>query len=156
MMRDKRLLLLLAGVVVISAILIVAGLMRPQTTTQPNAAGVDPSIPTAPTGPEAAISEPGDIVTEATDSGDFHITNFSVLTSTFNIGDALFIDGTVQDFAVRHNFSADGLELDKTSFKKNSDTQWGFMMRDAGGNQIFYVTVSRLPEGNVKVEEFLR
>lgn len=154
MIKNKRLLLLIGLAIVAVGLVIIAGLASssPQAT-QPNEFGVDPSTSDAPTGPESHPEPQTELHTED-DLGGFFINNLSVLNDTFDVGDKLFINDAVQEFALSHNFALEGLEIDDVSFQQRGATEWGFTVRDANGNRILYITVTRLPEGNVKVEEF--
>jgi len=158
MRLDKRLVLIGGLAVVLVVIVIVAGLMssRPDTS-QPNEFGLDPSTVDAPTGPESLTTpEQTTETAQEQDTGNYFLTNLSVLNNTFDVGDKLFINDTVQGFALNHNFALEGLEIDQVSFTQRSATEWGFLVRDANGNRLFYVNITRLPEGNIKVEEFLQ
>ena len=158
MIKDKRILILTGAIVASLVLIVVTSLIQSRQTQDLNPGGVDSSIPDAPQeatqnseGSQQEQSQPED-----EDHDSIYIKNFSKLSGTFSVGNALFINNTIQKFAVANNFSASGLELDEVSFNKRDADSWGFMVRDNKGNRIFYVIVTQLPEGNVKVEEFLQ
>lgn len=153
-MSNNRRLAIFVGIGLLLAAIV--GVSIYMVGNQPQPTGQTPIQNSGPGGTDP--TQPS--ATTSTDAGEVEASpflgNLDVLASVYTDREYFFINQTVMEFSNNRLSKGSGISIDPVSFGQRSDGTYGFSVReDSTGNNLFYVVITRDPDGGIKVEEFL-
>jgi hypothetical protein len=145
---NKRFMIVAGVLIVLGVAAIGASYLGKQPTPVPAPAnirqdGTDSSTPSAAAPPDTQ-----------SDAGLPFLENLSILSETYTDVQYFYINQVVMEFANERLNKSSGLSIDPVSFGQRSDGTYGFSVRDADGNRLFYVVITKNPDGGITVQEF--
>lgn len=90
-------------------------------------------------------------VTDSQTAHELYITNLQFLASKFSETEYLYINSEVLNFGQQNYLDAFGYVIDETSFTQQSNTSYGFMIRDTNDKKLFYVVADRTSDNQISL-----